>query len=298
MRAAIVVAVAVAAIGAAWPMLADAAASSCPDADALRLDARGTGPLPAGDGPADFGQVPEACPGPDVLGRLRGTLLLASTYPDYYGNLTGAATVRVRYPLTPRTWMSVGLDVLTFRYVANAVVRSHAFDVGPPTVGLYRDVGRGGPGALALYARVLLPVDTARENGVALGGEVGASAWRPLRSRFAVQGGLALPVPVYLVDGQAHGALRPGAVLEGTWRAGSAVGLSLGLTGRAEATPDAALLAVAVRAGLRLALAHGIMGALVAEAPFAGDDRTNAVVSLFVGWTPPGGKAPVPPRVE
>lgn len=289
---AIAVAVALAVSGAAWPALAAEAArafeSPCPDAATARLDARGAGPLPGSDGPADFGQVPEACPGLDVLGRLRGTLLVASGYPDYYGNAAVGALVRLRYPLTPRTWMSVGLDVLTFRYVANAVVRAHAFDVGPPTVGLYRDLGRGGRSALALYARALLPLDTARENGVAVGGEVGASAWRPLRARFALQGGLALSVPVAIIAGQVHGALRPAALVEGAWRAGRAVGLSLGLAARAEATPDAAFLSAAARVGLRLCLARGILAAVVAEAPFAGDDRTNAILSLFVGWTPPG----------
>jgi hypothetical protein len=273
---------------AGWPALLLAAESPCPDASASRLDARGTGPLPASDGPADFGQVPEACSGQDVLGRLRATLLVASGYPDYYGDLSAAATLRMRYALAPRIWMSVGLDVVTFRYVANAVVRSHGFGLGPPTVAVYRRVDRGAATALVLYARLLLPVDTARDNGVAVGGEVGASAWRPLRSRFALQGGVALPVPVLVIDGQAHAALRPAALVEATWRAGGTVAVSLGVAGRAEATPDAALLAVAARAGLRLALAHGIMGALTAELPFAGDDRTNAIVSLFVGWTPPG----------
>jgi hypothetical protein len=95
-------------------------------------------------------------------------------------------------------------------------------------------------------------------------------------------------VTVFVIGGRAHGALRPAGLVEATWRAGSAVAVSLGVAGRAEVTPDPALLAVAARAGLRLALAHGIMGAFTAELPVAGDDRTNAIVSLFVGWTPPG----------
>ncbi|HEY2899016.1 MAG TPA: hypothetical protein VGL59_00460 [Polyangia bacterium] len=268
------------------PAAALAIEPACPDAISARVDPRGTGPLPAGDGPADFGQVPEACPGLDVLARLRSTLLVASDYPDYYGNVMASTMVRLRYPLTARTWMSVGLDVVTFRYVANAVVRSHAFDVGPPTVGVFRDVGHVGPGALALYARLLLPLDTARTNGVLLGGEAGVSYWRPLRSRFAVQVGVAAPVPVTVIDGQAHGAFRPAGVVEASWRAGRVAALIIGATGHLEATPDPGLLSLAARAGLRLALARGINAALIGEIPFAGSDRTNAIASLFVGWTP------------
>jgi len=285
-------------VASAWPALAAAqapAGSACPDAAALRLDPRGAGPLPAGGGPADFGQVPEACPGLDVLGRLRGALLVASGYPDYYGNVTAAATVRVRFLLAPRTWMSVGLDVVTFRYVANASLRSHGFDLGPPTVGLYHGVGRGGAGALALYARLLLPVETARENGVALGGELGVAVWRPLQARLAVQGGVALPLPVYVIDGQAHAALRPSALAEAVWRARGNVALSLGVSAAAQAAPDAALTSIAARAGLRLTMARGFLGALVVEAPFAGDDRTNVITSLFVGWTPAGRPAAARP---
>ncbi|HEX3698025.1 MAG TPA: hypothetical protein VH374_21820 [Polyangia bacterium] len=268
------------------PVAALAVEPACLDAAGRRFDPRGTGPLPAGDSPADFGQVPEACPGLDVLARLRSTLLVASDYPDYYGNVTVSALVRLRYPLTARMWMSVGLDVVTFRYVANAVVRSHAFDVGPPTVGVFRDVGHVGPGALAIYARLLLPIDSARTNGVLLGGEAGVSYWRLLRSRFAIQGGVAAPMPVTVIAGQAHGAFRPAAVVEATWRAGRAAALVIGAAGHLQAMPDPGLLSLAARAGLRLVLARGMNAALMGEIPFAGSDRTSAIASLFVGWTP------------
>jgi hypothetical protein len=281
--------------GACGSTVALAAETPCPDAATQRVDPRGTGPLPGGEGPADFGDVPEACPGRDVMARLRGTLLVASGYPDYYGNVTASAMLRLRYPLSPRVWLSVGLDVVTFRYVANAVVRSHAFDLGPPTVGVYRGFAPGaGRSALAIYARLLLPVDTARINGVLLGGELGASYWRPLRSRFSVQGGVAVPLPVTVIDGQVHGALRPAALMEGVWHAGRGVAFSVGAAGRTEITPQTDLLSVAARAALRLVLKRGMNAALAAEIPFAGSDRTDAVVSLFVGWTPQALPAPPP----
>jgi hypothetical protein len=286
------VALALAATGSSAALAAETA---CPDAATERVDPRGAGPLPGGEGPADFGEVPEACPGRDVLARLRGTLLVASGYPDYYGNVNASAMLRLRHPVSPRVWLSVGLDVVTFRYVANAVVRSHAFDLGPPTVGVYRGFAPGaGRSALAIYARLLLPIDTARINGVVVGGELGASYWRPLRGRFAVRGGVAVPLPVTIIDGQVHGALRPAALVEGVWDAGRGVAFSLGAAGRTEATPAPALLSLAARAAIRLLLKHGMNAALAAEIPFAGSDRTDAVVSLFVGWTPQARPAPPP----
>jgi hypothetical protein len=267
---------------------ARAAPWPCPDSESLRLDPRGVGPLPSGTGPADFGQIPEACPALDVLGRLRTTLLVASGGPDYYGNLSASSWLRLRYPLNPRTWMSVSVDVVTFRFVANAVVRSHAFDVGPPTVGLYRAVPTAGRGALAIYGRLLLPLDSERDNGIELGAEAGASYWLPWRPRLGLQAGLAVPLPVDVTGGQAHAALRPAGLVEAVWRAGTNVALQAGLSGRVEVTPDPGTVAIAARAAARFALRHGLLLAVAAEAPFWGRDRTDLVASLFLGWTPAG----------
>ncbi len=279
----------------AAPAWAQALSSPCPDADALRLDPRGAGPLPSGSGPADFGLPPEACPGFDVLSRLRLTLLVARDGPDYYGNLGSGAFLRVRFPLNQDTWMSVAADLVTFRYVANAVVRSSSVDVGPPTVGIYRALPPLGGGAPAVYARGLLPLDSARISGIELGAEVGASYFRPWRQRLAFQGGLAVPVPIDLTGGQAHAALRPAVLVDGVWRAARVVALTLGAGGRFQVAPDPAVLAVSARLGVRVALARGFMFAAAAEAPFAGTDLTDLIASLFLGWTP-GGRSVRSPR--
>jgi hypothetical protein len=279
---------AVALVASVWSTATWAATSPCPDNEALRLDPGGVGPLPSSTGPADFGQVPEACPGWDLLERLRITLLVASGGPDYYGNLAVGSLLRVRFPLAQHTWMSVGVDVVTFRFVANAVVRSHAFDVGPPTLGLYRAVPTAGRGALAVYGRLLLPLDTARDNGVEVGAETGVSYWLPWRPRLTLQAGVAVPLPVDIIAGQVHAALRPGGLVEAVWRAGSAVSLTAGLSARVQVAPDPGLLALAGRGAARFALRHGLMLAIVAEAPFWGSDRTDLVASFFLGWTPGG----------
>ena len=52
------------------------------------------GPLLAGPGATDFGQIPEACPGTDLFLRLRGQLLADAS--DFYGVVTAGGTLRER----------------------------------------------------------------------------------------------------------------------------------------------------------------------------------------------------------
>src|SRR4029079_14548731 len=114
-----------------------------------------------------------ACPASELALRLRGVLLVASAAPDFYGNADGGATLRARHAVGARTWISLALDAVTFRYVANAVVASSGLSFGPPTVGVYRALGARPELALALYGRALLPLDTARKEGVEAGLEAG-----------------------------------------------------------------------------------------------------------------------------
>ncbi|HET6281615.1 MAG TPA: hypothetical protein VFH73_11620 [Polyangia bacterium] len=243
----------------------------------------GTGPLPSGVGSADFGMVPEACPGFDVLARLRGVLLVASDAPDFYGNAGGGLMLRLRRGVSQRTWVSLALDILTYRYVANAVVRSDRFSIGPPTFGLYHRLALPFAGALAVYGRLLLPFDTARD-GFEVGGELGLSTWVPLGTRHGLQGGIALPVPVDISGGQLHGAFAPALLAEAFWTPHRAVALFAGAAVRTQAIPDAALRSVAVRAAAQLFFASGLRLALAAEIPLVGDDRTDAIVSLLATW--------------
>ena len=81
--------------------------------------------------------------------------LVASAMPDYYGNVAGTATLRLRHRLghDGRFWLSLAADVTTFRYVANAVVTSTAFSFGPATLGLHRSIGAWENTAASLYGR-------------------------------------------------------------------------------------------------------------------------------------------------
>lgn len=265
------------------------------DEDVCRADARaahhGAGPLPSGIAVADFGLLPEACPAFDVLARLRGVLLVADDAPDFYGNVAAGFLLRVRHPLERRTWLSVGLDTVTYRYVANAVVPSSSLSLGPPTFGLYHRLSFTRATAVAVYARVLLPLDTARDEGVETGGELGLTTWLPLGARLGLQGGLALPAPVVITAGQAHGALRPAVLAEAFWLAHPGIALVAGGVARSEVTPRRSLRSLGARAAASFAFEGGLRLALAVEVPLVGDDRTDLAGSILLTWTAPAARA-------
>jgi len=242
------------------------------------------GPLPAGIGPADFGAIPEACPASELTLRLRGTLLVASSMPDFFGVIDAGAMLRARHAVGPRTWVSLALDAVTYRYVANAVVTSSVLSIGPPTLGLYRAVGDRRDLALAVYGRALLPLDSARQSGYETGLEAGLSARYAPRPRAGLEGGLGLAAPLDMVGGQVHGALRPAALVEAWWAPRPCVGLFGGAEARFQAAPDASFTTVAPRAAARFALEHDLSVAVLVEVPVAGTDRTDLVAGLYLGW--------------
>jgi hypothetical protein len=260
-----------------------ARAAACPEAWSAAA-----GPLPAGGGPADFGAVPEACPASEIALRARGVLLVASSAPDFFGAVAAGAMLRARHAVGERTWISLALDAVTFRYVVNAVVKSSGLALGPPTVGIYRALGHRDDLALAIYGRALLPFDTARQEGVETGGEAGVAARFAAGpgARVGLEGGLALAVPVDVVGGQAHPALRPAALVEGWWAPRPSVALFAGVGARAQAAPDPSFTSLAPRAAARFALRHGAWLAALVEVPVVGADRTDLVAALYAGWTP------------
>jgi hypothetical protein len=249
-----------------------------------------SGPLAGGTGtyqPADFGAVPEACPGTDLLLRLHGELLDASGAPDFRGQVIAAGTGRGRRQINARSWISVAVDLVTYRYVNDAGLASNTFSFGPATVGYHLVLAARPRGALAVYARALIPLDTARQPGsVATGGELGAAGRRRLRRRWVVDGGLSLAVPVGVTGGQAHAQLQPAVLAEAWFAPKETFALVAGASVRFEAVPEASLVTLAPRVGLRAALRHGLSLAFLAEAPLAGRDATNVSAGVFVGWTP------------
>ncbi len=248
------------------------------------------GPLAGGTAttqPADFGAIPEACPGSDLLLRLRGELVDASGAPDFLGRIIATGTGRGRRRINARSWISVAVDLATYRYVNDAGLASNTFSFGPATIGYHLVLVARPAAVVAAYARALIPIDTARQLGsLETGGELGAAARARLGPRWLVDGGLSLAAPVDVTGGQGHGRFEPAALAEAWFAPKPTFAIFGGAAVRWEAAPEATLITLAPRVGLRATLRHGISLAFLAEAPVAGTDRTNVAASLFVGWSP------------
>jgi hypothetical protein len=238
------------------------------------------GPLLAGPGGTDFGQVPEACGSSDLFLRLRGELLANSD--DFYGVVTAGGTLRGRWQLTPHWTVSAAFDPATFRYPINAVITSTGVTVGPATVGVYRDFTWRRT-ALAAYSRLLLPLESGRHYGARFGGEVGASTSYRLCDCGSLRAGIALPATLVAIGGVGHGIFAPGALVEGVYSPRPWVAFSGGMAVRVQAAPHGDLSALAARASARLENRCGWHLALAGDVPVAGVDRTDFTVSIFVG---------------
>jgi hypothetical protein len=263
---------------------ADLPGSVCPG----RFEAA-AGPLAGGtetEQPADFGAVPEACPGSDLSLRLRGELLDASGAPDFNGRIIATGTARGRRRINARSGISIAVDLITYSYVDNAGLVGTGLSFGPATLGYHLLLATSARTVVAAYARALLPIDTARQSGIETGLELGASGRARLSRRWLADGGLSVAGPLSVTGGQAHGQLEPAALAEVWFAPKPAFALFGGGSLRLEAAPTLTLVSVVPRAGLRAALAHDLWLAFLAEAPVAGDDHTNVVASFFLGWTP------------
>jgi hypothetical protein len=257
------------------------AAEACPrGGDSL------IGPLLGGTGPADFGAVPEVCGATDGLLRLRGALLIASTMPDYYGSIFAGSTLRGRYQLGERTTVSAAADVLDYRYVNNGGLASHGASAGPGTIAVHQVFPLGTDSAIAAYARVLVPLDTARHSGIETGLEVGGAFRVRAGARWILDGGVGLAAPLDITAGEGHLRLEPVALAEAWLRVRPSVALVAGMNLRVNAVPTFELGTLVPRLGARFTVRRRWWTALLVEVPVAGSERTDLIASLHVGFMP------------
>ena len=134
--------------------------------------------------------------------------------PDYYGSFIGAATLRGRYQLGERSTFSFAADAFNYRYINNGGLASQVVSAGPATAAFHQMFVVGAETAMSLYARVLLPLDSARQNGVATGLELGSSLRMPAGARWVIDGGVALTAPAEITGGQTHVRFEPAALAE------------------------------------------------------------------------------------
>jgi hypothetical protein len=287
-RAASILALGAAGVSLASPSGARAAAlEACPD----RQEAA-AGPLLGGSdttSPADFASVPEACPGSDLMLRLRAGLLDDAGAPNFYGSVLSDVMVRGRHRIGTRAWLSLAADFFTFRFVDNANVVSTGVSFGPATLAYHRVVAASARMAAAAYARALLPIDTARQSGIETGAEIGATGRTRVRSRWVVDGGVGVAGALDVVGGQVHlRRLGPQALAEAWFSPRPGLAIVAGASAAEQVAPTLALLGVVPRAGIRGVLRHGWWLALLAETPLGGSQYPGAYASLFAGWTAPG----------
>ena len=183
--------------------------------------------------------------------------------------------------LNARTWLSLAFDLLTYRYVINAGLAAPGLAFGPPTLGHHRALAAGSRTAAAVYGRALLPLDTARANGVETGLELGAAAARG-SPRWWPMEGVSLAGPLVVIAGQAHGLLQPAALVEGWFAPVPGFARLGGPQPRFEVSPAGVLTLAHPRAG-RLALRTASGRPCSSRSRWAGEDRTNRGRQLFWG---------------
>ena len=134
---------------------------------------------------------------------------------------------------------------------------------------------------------MLVPLDTARQNGVETGLELGGGLRMRAGARWVIDGGLALAAPLDIVGGQAHLRLEPVALAEAWLRlrpwAALCGGVNVRVNGRAR------LRAGHARAA-RSAPASWSGGAggrpSCSSSRWPGADRTDLIAGLYAGFTP------------
>jgi hypothetical protein len=263
------------------------AAAGCPE-----VGDPATGPLAGGAAvgaaavPADFGAVPEACGATDLALRARAALLLATTMPDYYGSILGAVTVRGRYRVGERSTVSIAADAINYHYVNNGGLASQGASAGPATVGFHQMFVLGVNTATSLYARLLVPLDTARQTGLETGLELGGAIRARAGSRWVIDGGLALAAPTDVIAGQTHVRLEPVGLAEAWLRLRPWMALCGGANMRLAASPEFDLITLAPRLGARFSMRRRWWMAALFELPVVGSDRTDLVAGLYAGFIP------------
>ena len=210
--------------------------------------------------------------------------------PDYYGSFIGADTLRGRATSSgERSTLSFAADVvhLPLRQqrrprLAGRVGRAGDGRVSP-------DSSRSGAAtATSLYARVLLPLDTARQSGVATGLELGGSlpdaAGAAGRHRRRAGAGRA---------GRHRRRARPTAASSRSRSAEAWLRLRpwVALCGRGAraprpSRPNATLSRLCPALAARFAAAAAGLGGRLSSSRWPGRDRTDLMAGLFAGYTP------------
>lgn len=240
-------------------------------------------PTRAAQGPADFGMLPEACAATAVVLDTSAGLTIA--LEEFYGNVGLNASLRARLAWSDALWFSATLPGLDYRFVANASLEATQLDLGATTVAVHAGSVVSDKVQLAPYFRLLLPTETVYQSALRLGIEVGVSSVARVHPLVELVSGVSLPL--FIVTHGSGDDVRLGAnasvdvnITPYEWWVIS-LGVGARLFGGDTLEP---LESVDPRIAMRFYPWEGLMVDIAARTPVLGADRTDASVSLGLGW--------------
>jgi hypothetical protein len=239
-------------------------------------------PARVAPGPAGLGSIPEACAATELALRADAALLVASD--DFYGGIQARGVVRARYALSSSVWLSAWLPGPDYRYVANATLTADSFDVGASALGIHVGLPLAAKARLAPFARVLVPTETVFQNATRWGFDQGLSFAGQLTSRIELLGGLSFPFLLTDGSGSVHAVFEPLLDLEASFSAFRKASALVGFAVRVRGGDQAGFESFDPKLALRWLPFEKFRTELSAGFPLWGDDRTDAVLALELGW--------------
>lgn len=233
-------------------------------------------------GPADFGQVPEACTATSVTLQGRLGVLIASD--DFYGSAYAGGAVRARVALPNGMWISLWAPGIEYRFVANATVDTDSIDVSAASLGWHVPLRIGDRRQIAPYLRVLLPTETVFQRATRTGVEHGIAGTWKLHDRLDLVGGYALPLLLTVNGSTTLSLFTPTVAADLVLHPFRAFTIAAGVAVRVVPADAEPFESFDPRASLRFYPWRGALIDLGGVFPLFGRDRTNAAASVALGW--------------
>ena len=226
-------------------------------------------------GPADFATAQETCARTRISLEGRAALLVAED--DFYGSLLAGLAVRATLALPHGTWVSAWFPGLESRYVANATVDRDVPSLGAGALGFHAPVTSSEHFTLVAYGRVLVPTETLFVSARRYGIEHGTSALYVVSPKLSFVGSLAFASTFTAIPGRVTMVNVPSLSSDLVFRPWTAFGLAIGAGLRPLESFDP-------RVQIRLYPWRNTFISLAGLFPILGRDRTNAALSLTIGW--------------
>ena len=233
-------------------------------------------------GPAGLGAVPEACGANDISLQGFASALIATE--EFYGGLDAGLTLRARFELGPRHWLSLWIPGLEYRFVANATIEAESVGMGAGAAGYHYALPLGKAAQLAPFVRLMLPTESVYQNAVRYGFDHGvAGIWRAT-GWLELVGGFDFAALVTVGSGAYHVSYQPNLSAEAVAAPVGFLAVAAGAGLRFRGGDDAAFESFDPRIALRIYPYRGLRVEAAAMLPLGGADRTDLVLGVNLGW--------------